>query len=692
MLQKLDNMIFSVFLNAIFPLNTGSDCLQDVMSIKIPQRISWSPGSSWLIEVFDWDKIYVSDTVPAVLDFEIKLCVGIFPCSVDINGNRSGHIISTDMGKISCLDPNGCHKIVLDSISVDCTQFRVSDSFFQIQGSILSILNSSFSGCKSSTDGGIVRSYDHAKVSIRSSTFNSAYSSGFGGAIVAYGTHINISDSAFVNCTSDSGGGAIWASSFHSCYGSIESASTLVIVVSSSFHDCKSEGPGGAILCTSDMVSDASNFVDIQLISSEFRRCESGFDGGALLLSGKLTTGHVGATSFIECRSASSGGAVSAKQSATLSIDSSSFRANVAAHVGGAISGISFVRYIFRHSSFVGNTAGGLGGGALHLFDSSLLECNLTFFSNEASQGGGGAILWQGNTSITKAAFCTELAEFESELCENKNTAIYGCCLASDYKRLHILMKSESFFPGIPIELVVVKKDAYNQTISSDSDSVLVAQPVHTSLSIISGSLAQFEEGNAEFSLSLKPTFSDIDFRTNRASILFTPSVLISGEDTQTGNSMVSEILHLNTKAGKQICPPGYILEMDGSERTDVNISAMCIFCKEGTYSINPFAPLPGSPDNAPAACLSCPLGGDCKEGGNQIKFEVGYWLASDGFFVLRSCPAGYQLINSSAGNSKGAFSHNYQYCRKCLEGKYVINPNVDSCQTCSPGMLNFCM
>ena len=145
---------------------------------------------------------------------------------------------------------------------------------------------------------------------------------------------------------------------------------------------------------------------------------------------------------------------------------------------------------------------------------------------------------------------------------------------------------------------------------------------------------------------------------------------------------MQSEVMLLNLQQGDSVCPQGYILVLDQNGAT--NGSAACSFCKPGTYSINPLAgPTTGTP-----ACFVCPAGGDCTKGGADVQFNKnGSWAVMRGEYVLTSCPAGYQLINSTAGTSKGVFSSTLQQCRACLPGQYIVNPNTDECQQCPPGI-----
>ena len=123
-------------------------------------------------------------------------------------------------------------------------------------------------------------------------------------------------------------------------------------------------------------------------------------------------------------------------------------------------------------------------------------------------------------------------------------------------------------------------------------------------------------------------------------------------------------------------CPPGYYLH-----------SQQCVLCKPLTYSIVPLTLLPDSLTES-APCLTCPAGCDCTAGGADIRCEVGTWIAVNGSYILTGCPAGHQLVNSTVGTSRGAFSSDLQQCKACIRGQYIINPDTDVCQDCPPGLL----
>ena len=100
------------------------------------------------------------------------------------------------------------------------------------------------------------------------------------------------------------------------------------------------------------------------------------------------------------------------------------------------------------------------------------------------------------------------------------NKASYGSCVATDYHQLELAgipSHASPAYAGVSMELIVLKKDAYSQTIAADSSSSL---QIHSALegrrindasvgflgSIFSG----FEAGRAIFTIAVKPTFSNI--------------------------------------------------------------------------------------------------------------------------------------------------------------------------------------
>lgn len=284
----------------------------------------------------------------------------------------------------------------------------------------------------------------------------------------------------------------------------------------------------------------------------------------------------------------------------------------------------------------------------------------------------------------------------DSKLCGPGNIALYGSCQASGFQYLEFSQFPGSVFPGLPFTFTVTKKDAYGQTILSDSSSLIQAVPVLDDLtasgrsaadqigSIVGSTLSKVVLGVSSFEFAIKPMISAIEFHKDIANISGQLSVHVMGSDAQTGLFMISELKPLNMKDGAGMCPAGYILSLDQSNITTIG-SAACVFCKPGTYSILPLAHMRGFSDTSPS-CISCPAGGDCSDGGRNVHFKVGIWIPVDGIYVLIDCPKAFQLVNSTNGMSHGIFSNSLQQCRACIAGQYIINPNSDSCQTCPPG------
>jgi hypothetical protein len=194
----------------------------------------------------------------------------------------------------------------------------------------------------------------------------------------------------------------------------------------------------------------------------------------------------------------------------------------------------------------------------------------------------------------------------------------------------------------------------------------------------------------ASFQFAVQATYSQIDYTQKIAYIdLEYSRMLLSIEgidaESNSGLAMRSELVPVNMQQGADMCPIGSILALD--QGCEVNCSAACSPCKPGTYSVDPLAP--GSIFAAPA-CIGCPAGAKCLLGGADVRFNEGEtWLVVDGVYKLEGCPAGSQLINSTAGTSRGTFSNSLQQCRACLVGEYIINPQTDSCQQCPPGKLS---
>ena len=129
-----------------------------------------------------------------------------------------GILWTTPLGSIICLQTNGCTQVSLSDLSLKCQGNLSRDAAIKVQGSFLSIRNSSFSDCASTGDGSFVQSYHGSLVEVKDSSFVNGFSEGFGGAISGMGSNISIASSRFLNCSSEKGGGAVSTQDYH-CYG-----------------------------------------------------------------------------------------------------------------------------------------------------------------------------------------------------------------------------------------------------------------------------------------------------------------------------------------------------------------------------------------------------------------------------------------------------------------------------------------
>lgn len=349
--------------------------LQDLQAVSIPEDVPWAAAGwpNWLLSVFDWDIITLNQTSTmqtVSIQAGVALCTSFFPCSVFIRGSLpQGNVEVSGSGSISCFSGNGCETIRIEGVSFVCNENRKdSTPMFKIQGSTLDIFASSFIGCRSDTDGGLIQAYDLADVSIQSCHFHGILSRGFGGAVAAFGSNLKIVDSIFTNCLSNSGGGAVWASAYEGCYGSMTPYNTVLDINSTVFKECSTQGSGGAILANSAIGAPGSEILDVVIKDTTFVNCSAGADGGALQTAGVQVVSRIESTRFDSCQSTGSGGAISA-------VDSSS---------------LSLIKCCIANCY-----AGGLGGGALYLKASIFLSYNVSLANNAAPYGGGGALFWQ---------------------------------------------------------------------------------------------------------------------------------------------------------------------------------------------------------------------------------------------------------------------------------------------------------
>ena len=635
------------------------------MAISAPASLPWRSSVYDFLYTFDWDTLVLSGANPSLLSFEIQLCVGFFPCFINIDG-KGNTLLSGRQGSISCLTSGECSGIMLQSLYLECNRSLGYLPRIQVFQSALTVRNASILNCISGLDGGVIQSYNQGSVLIENSRFENLHTSGSGAAISACGSQVKIINSVFVNCSAEKDGGAIWVSTYKNGYEQITDAA--LTINSSFFENCTSAGSGGAVLAESNSTFPAT--VGVQIVSSTFTGCAARV-GGALCSAGSFVSVSLIMCSICSCRAADMGGALSVSSSAIL---------------------------LLANSSLTRNSAEGKGGGGLHLKNAQFHEYGSIFTDNSAPAGGGGVMYWQGGAN-------TDLMAFKN--CGIGNNAKYGPCIASDYKALKVISsitKNASLFAGLPVSFVVEKIDAYGQVIISDNESLIEAvvdsrssaSISHATISNQSGSFGikeqagideptafRMTEGYANISIMIFPIFAVVSVREGTAALQSEPYIYFQGLESETCAYMRSPTIILSTSYGHSVCPPGYVLWIDSKAASSGQGS--CRFCEPGTYSLHPLSKDPSSSSDTPS-CITCPAGGNCEFGGSNITFFVGMWELRNGIYVLLSCPPGHQLINSTDGTSSGTFSYAEQQCRPCLPGQYILDPNHDSCVDCPAG------
>ena len=208
-----------------------------------------------------------------------------------------------------------------------------------------------------------------------------------------------------------------------------------------------------------------------------------------------------------------------------------------------------------------------------------------------------------------------ELHLHELSVCgTSNNMAQYGPCIATDYRSLSVNYTAKTEYPGVSFAVQVFKRDAYNQTMLSDSSSglsVLTAKDGArvSDLSVRLGGqvFGVLERGSAVFTFSVTPGY------VNVTHILRVPHLYFQGSETtpKSRTTMESKVFAITLFSGEKVCQPGYILSLgeQSSDGADQWRSGSCSQCRAGTYSLSPLAQASGGAENEPS-CLKCPAGG----------------------------------------------------------------------------------
>ncbi len=508
------------------------------------------------------------------------------------------------------------------------------------RGYQVDITKCKFAECRSDTYGGAIIAT--GRISVNESSFTNCNTLASGGAIAAINCNISVTRSLFQSCTSNEGGGAIFAA----IKTGTESLAVSILVVSSVALDCSAKVSGGAIQAGQlPITSGSGNSMTIKLLDMEFSRCSS-VHGGTISLFGS---------------------AVSA------TIQDSIFMHSYASFTGGAISVFMFAELAVYSSIFYGNAALDRGGGVFHFDNAKILMYNLSCNENQAPSGGGGVLFWQNNVfpstsyscptgtyqdtesclikadainlststacptadaaSTSKMILCAQNADFSkpkyacswstckpdqvmtNKFCGVNNKAMYGPCVASDFKNLLVPKSTELVYLGQTFTLYAIKKDAYNQTIESDSVSTVNMIPNNAVDNSPAGnSPSTFRRGIATFpSTAINPVFERINLLNGLTILKNPPSVLFYIVDLQgqipgqaLPNVFASMPISVAIRQGTEVCPLGSILVLDKG----LSGFGECLRCQTGTYSVNPLGNGANSSEVKPS-CLICPTGND---------------------------------------------------------------------------------
>eukprot|EP00292_Cryptomonas_paramecium_P002656 CAMPEP_0113679356 /NCGR_PEP_ID=MMETSP0038_2-20120614/10580_1 /TAXON_ID=2898 /ORGANISM="Cryptomonas paramecium" /LENGTH=2825 /DNA_ID=CAMNT_0000597341 /DNA_START=49 /DNA_END=8526 /DNA_ORIENTATION=- /assembly_acc=CAM_ASM_000170 len=584
-----------------------------------------------------------------------------------------------------------------------------------LSGGKANIRDSRFLECSSRGDGGVMMSFGGTTLDIKNTSFINASSGGQGGALLIASSTLKVNSCYFENCSSKSGGGAIFGGAFQ-CYGFYRGVSkTEMMLDNVLFRSCSSQTLGGAILTSSAKV-------DAAISNSTFIDCESVMSGGAVAARDSSSV-LMQQSNFDGNSAAKYGGAVMCDTEASIELIDSEFVMNRARLSGGAVASDTATQVQIASSSFVDNSANENGGAIYTTGSTSAVLSSLQGRGNAASSGGGGFVFWDGDGAplISHSGSGESILEGPDH-CGGSNAAVYGRCVASSCKNVRVIFHTSASvpaYPGLPFSASVFKMDAYNQTIYTDSSTVFLVQSalggrietVDPTVSISGQAVVQLSRGSANFSLMIKPSFSRVswdpksqfqsDFNNGEAVLYDAVYLYVHGTDMETIRLISSTAHQIHTADGVTVCPRGYVLVLDSESSikssASVNLTlsnsttssntltsqlvrgGTCSQCPKGTYSVHPLAGLVADQPS----CLNCPAGGVCL-GGDVVTFALGGWKVLGGMYVLQSCPAGHQLVNSIAG----VFAHDLQQCLACGQGEYVVNSSdpVFSCQSCPSG------
>eukprot|EP00960_Hanusia_phi_P001713 49571-Hanusia_phi.AAC.2 len=437
----------------------------------------------------------------------------------------------------------------------------------------------------------------------------------------------------------------------------------------SSVSDCRCLSDGCFLLLLQSSVADIAD--------SSFQRLRSELGGAAVTASSSQLT--ISSCRFLAC-SSQFGGAIYAQYrreeteelswsitrtmtSSNIAISSSLFR-GCGARQGGALF-IAESLISLSDVALEGNEAS--YGGGLYFSDmqSAVDLDSVVFVNNTADFSGGAAFFFHSSQAIPSSV---------PTGCKEVNQArIWGPCFGSTFHRLSAQLLGSDLFAGVELPVMVAKLDAFGQVIRTGEETLQMfvvkdkGMENNDRIAMLGVNIKRLEGGEAKFDLAFKLTFTLIDTEKRKTSVESLPLIYAEGTDRETAEIIRSELLSVVMRGDELVCPRGYVLSVSSS----LPAFGSCDFCKSGSYSVNPFF---GGP-----ACVPCPAGGLCVEGGENISFPVGEWCLEQSEYRLQSCPAGYYPIRD---NSKPVKDD----CVPCIFGTYSLSSiSVGQSAACIP-------
>lgn len=414
--------------------------------------------------------------------------------------------------------------------------------------------------------------------------------------------------------------------------------------------------------------------------------------GGGVLLEGDIELSALNCN--IRQNAADKGAGVHLTDRVILHMDSSVAEDNRATTCGGFISSSSDKAMRFTSSVNIRRNKAQNGGAVCNLHRNGLKHClaessaSPTYFmvsaldgpasfnSNNASMGGGtffAACLsphleFTGSTTDPSQVFVDSASD---------SMAGYGSVYASVAHSLELLGNSQEvsgmtrYTPGDALKTKLVMKDSWGRILKMQGGSMpykVMVKLTGPDGRVYLDELFEFNPSTGVCDLAMKPT----PLKWPRdSSLLFVGNM-----------SLVHEVVGLVEGISVPDLRVAITRQPCGAGETFDSFTSTCKGCEANEYIINPDI----------HTCQKCPEEGGRCDGKKLTPITNGsVWEASDehgaGKMLLRSCPAGYMLINSTDATSSGTFLEQAQKCQLCLPGTEYINfPNQQSCMMCPVG------